>query len=149
MDGTTPSVLVVSEDPEFLVSAREVLAAAGVRMTGCLGPAQSSCLLDTDGRCSLADRARVAIVDAPPSGSFERHTRSIQAGTYAERLAETKRDGVVVLVGVAEGSAGGCGDVVHARTRQEALDLIGLTWSSSTDGVPTDGKEIRREGAGR
>ena len=148
MDGTIPGVLVVSEDPEFLVAAREVLAKAGVRMSGCLGPAQSSCLLDTEGRCSLADRARVAIVDAPSSGSFERHTRSIQAGTYAERLADARPGALVVLAGVAEGSAGGCGDVVHARSRQEALDLIGLTWSSSTDEVPTDGKEIRREGAG-
>lgn len=124
-------VLLVSEDVEFLVGARQKLAAAGVTARACLGPAQSPCLLDRAGSCSLARHATVAIVDSPVSGSFERHTRSVRSGTYAERLAQAHPDIFVLLAGASFGCAGG--EVAHAATREQAVDLVLMTSAGSSE----------------
>lgn len=117
-------VLLVSEDPGFLIRARRDLWNAGVQTTACLGPAHTACLLDAEGFCSLAGHADVVIVDSPNSGSFERHTYSIGTGTYADRLARAHPDAVILLAGVPEGYAGGDGEVIQTDTRDQAVDLV-------------------------
>lgn len=115
-------------------------------MTACLGPAHSTCLLDTDGSCSLAGHSGIVVVDSPRSGSFERHTTSVPSATYAERVACAHPDTLVLLAGALEGYGGWCGEAVHTDTREHALDLILMACEDPKQERPTR-KETYREGA--
>ena len=141
-------VLLVSEDPEFVVRANNELSGVGVRVTACLGPAHSSCLIDADGYCSLARNASAAIVDSPASGRFQCHWRSIPSGVYAERLARTHPDTFVLLAGADRGNPGRCGEVATTGSRDDALELILLMAGNSGKAHVSDLKGGRREGVG-
>ena len=115
-------VLVVTEDPNFVEQARETLIGDGANVVACLGPVQSECLLDSDGGCSLAARARVVIVDPPPGGFFRRYEQHVAADVYAERLVRFHPGLFVLLAG--DGEVGiGRGGVAHARDRSGAVAI--------------------------
>jgi hypothetical protein len=104
-------IVMVSESPEHIVAAQEAIRPLGLRLVGCLGPAQSPCYLSTQERCPLVDHATAVLVDSPATGRFVRHWHDIPAGTYAEGLASLHPDTQVILCGVPEGSGGTTGDV--------------------------------------
>jgi hypothetical protein len=120
-------ILVVSEDPAFIVRVQEMLRDNGVEVRGCLGPANNPCALKLEGVCPLAQGADVVIVDSPRSGSFLYEWASMPAGDYAERLARTYPSVPVILCGAPEGSSGGVGEVTNVENRAAAVDfLLGL-----------------------
>jgi hypothetical protein len=123
----TRSVLVVSEDPGFIIEVQERFQPLGVKVVGCLGPAASPCQLEYRRNCSLADHSSMVIVDAPRSGVFGRRWNVLPAGAYAERLAAAHPDTFVVLCGAPDGTSGPSGDVTHVSSRAAAKELI--AWS--------------------
>ena len=125
-------VLIVTEDPEFFERARVDLLESGVSAIGCLGPASSPCLMEVDERCSMAGHVKAAIVDVPPTGSFDGRSRSIKAGDYAQDLASAHPDLFVLLAGAPEGQVGASSSVAHARDRAEAVELIRTLWGLLT-----------------
>lgn len=127
-----PCVLVVSEDPSFIVEIQNECRAAGARTVGCLGPAHSPCYLDVTETCPLATESLLAIVDAPDSGSFRYHTRETTAGAYAEAIALRHPRTLVVLCGAGEGD-GPTGEVTCIDERADVLDL--LRWGLAGDRV--------------
>ena len=126
-------VLIVSEDPEFLERARSEFLDAGIWTIACLGPAGSPCLLDLKGFCSIARHALAALVDAPPTGVFQRRGDRIGAGSYAERLASLHPELFVVLAGASTADAGPSPNVAHARDKEVAVSLITTLWGSRSD----------------
>ena len=123
-DKLVNDVLVVSEDPGFIVRTQESLRPDGVEVRGCLGPANNPCSLRLEGVCPLAEGADVVIVDSPRSGSFLYEWASMPAGDYAERLARTYPGAPVILCGAPEGSSGAVGEVTHVANRAAAIDFL-------------------------
>lgn len=91
------SVLVVSEDPEFIVRLQDRFRDRALRIYACLGPAQTPCRLKDQGRCPLVESVDMVVVDSPRSGAFVERGRVISAGGYATRLARAYPDLFVVL----------------------------------------------------
>ena len=122
-----PRVLLVTEDADFIPEARDFLG-PDVALVACMGPAQRTCLMERDGVCALCQRATVALVDAPVTGSFFDHYDGIPALRYAEELAEAHPHTEVVL----------CDPVQHGQipsaflSRTEALELVRAKVSAST-----------------
>ena len=117
-------VLVVSEDPGFVVRVQELLRPDHVEVRGCLGPANNPCALKLEGVCPLAEGADVVIVDSPRSGSFLYEWASMPAGDYAERLARAYPEVPIILCGAPEGRSGAVGEVTHVRDRAAAVDFL-------------------------
>jgi hypothetical protein len=132
-------VLLVSEDPRFIVDMQTVMAERGLNVIGCLGPAHTHCdLIDDHADCPLADNAFMAIVDSPPTGVFNFHWKSEPAGTYAEKLASRHPDCFVVLCGAPVGLSGTSGEVAHVSDRPGAIQL--LEWVAMSYGIATPAK---------
>lgn len=128
-------ILVVTEDPGFFTAVYERLTPLGARVTGCMGPVASPCQLDDKGYCSLAGRARLAIVDAPDSGAFVRNSVAVSAAVYGARLACAHPETLVLLCGAPEG-AGATGDAVCVKDREVAVDVA--TYAAMTNGIDLD-----------
>lgn len=120
---TRRTILVVTEDPRFMERVRYRYREDGFKVVACLGPSQSSCLMDTNGTCGLVEHSSVVLVDSPRSGVFGGRWGTIPAGTYAEKLASRHPDAFVVL-SAALGTAGPTGEVATVRDRGAALCLI-------------------------
>lgn len=118
------NLLVVSEDPDFIVSMQDLLQRDGVQVRGCLGPANVPCSLKLQGTCRLAGEADVVLVDAPRSGSFLYEWASMPAGDYAERLSRAYPGLPVILCGAPEGRCGPTGELTHVGTRAGALEVL-------------------------
>lgn len=122
----TVTLLVVSEDPEFVERVRDRCRPSGARVVACLGPSQSPCLMDVKESCGLAANAEVVLVDSPPTGVFGGCWGTIPAGSYAEKLAARHPSTFVILVAPV-GLAGPTGEVTSVSSRERALDLVGWT----------------------
>src|SRR5918994_6728454 len=122
--GLLSNVLVVSEDPGFIVRVQALLRRDGVEVRGCLGPANVPCALKLEGVCPLAEGADVVLVDSPRSGSFMYEWASMPVGNYAERLARTHPEVSVILCGAPEGLSGAVGEVTHVESRAQAVDFL-------------------------
>lgn len=120
----TARILLVTEDPYFIQEANAVLSWSGAKVTSCLGPAHTECELDRRGRCPLAARADMTLVDSPAGGRFRYHTADVGAGEYAERLQRAHPRDHVVLCGAPEGCAGPTGEVATVTTHREALYVL-------------------------
>jgi len=118
------NVLVVSEDPGFIVRMQELLRRNGVGVRGCLGPANIPCPLQLEGVCPLAEGTDVVVVDSPRSGTFLYEWSSTPAGDYAERFARAYPELPVILCGAPEGSSGATGEVTHVENRAAVADLL-------------------------
>jgi len=117
-------LLVVSEEPGFIVRMQELLRHDGVEVRGCLGPANNPCSLKLEGICPLAQGADLVLVDSPRSGSFIYEWASMPAGDYAERLSHAHPGRPVILCGAPVGSSGAVGEVTHIENRAAALDFL-------------------------
>lgn len=122
--GRSPHVLVVSEDPTIIVEAQRMLGSHGAHVVGCLGPAQTPCVLDDREVCPLAAHTSVAIVDAPATGSFKLHWKDVTVGEYATRLARAHPACFVILCGAPLGASGYTGEVAHATNARSALAIL-------------------------
>ena len=122
-------VLVVSEDPAFIERVRATVTESGLRLIACLGPTASPCFLDDSGVCPLAAGASIALVDAPPGGSFRYHWHQVPAAEYAEKLQRAHPGTFVVVSSRDDSSPGPTGEiaVLHPETA-----LLLLRW-----GLPT------------
>lgn len=116
--------LLVSEDPEFIVEMQETMRPHGVQVVACMGPAQGPCALDEEGRCPMAERVSVVVVDAPRSGAFVRHWKVVPAGDYAAHLADVYPDAFVALAAAPLAAAGPTGDVAHVKDRRAVVELL-------------------------
>lgn len=117
-------VLVVSEDPRFIVRMQDLLRVKGVEIRGCLGPANTPCSLQSKAVCPLAEGAGLVIVDSPRSGSFVYEWSSMPAGRYAERLSRAHPGAPVILCGAPEGASGPSSEVTHVENRAAAEELL-------------------------
>lgn len=117
----TMKALIVSEDPEFIFRAQEMMHGR-CKVVGCLGPVNTPCPLETEGRCSLAESADVVIVDAP-SGVFSHRSTSSPAGPYAGHLRAACPESLVVLESP-DFVAGATGGTAHVSDRKHALALL-------------------------
>lgn len=132
-------VLVVSEDPAFIERVRGTVTELGIRVIACLGPTASPCFLDESGVCPLAAGVSIALIDAPPGGSFRYHWRQVPAAEYAERLQRAHPDTFVVVSSRDDCSPGPTGEiaVLHPETA-----LLLLRW-----GLPSAPAEVESEAA--
>lgn len=119
----TPAVLVVSEDPSFIESVRDLCRCSGGQVAACLGPSQSPCLMDVKGTCVLAEHADVILVDSPRTGVFGGRWGTLPAGAHAEKLAARHPDAFVVLA-ACSGTAGPTGEVTSVPDRDVAVELL-------------------------
>jgi hypothetical protein len=129
-------VLLVSEDPGFIVELETMMRGRGFEVLGCLGPAHTHCdLVDDHTDCPLAADAFVAIIDSPPSGAFEYQWKAEPAGLYAEKLAARHPDCFVVLCGAPLSLSGPTGEVAHVPDRVAAIQL--MEWLAASYGIAT------------
>jgi hypothetical protein len=133
----TDSILIVSEDPEFVVRAQESLQSDGLRVVGCLGPAHTECVLDVAAICPLAFIYSIALIDSPPSGVFGHHWKQIPVGAYAERLQRAHPEMFVVLTGAPESFSGAQGEVAHTQDRALGLQLVRQLARTESRPIPT------------
>lgn len=119
------TVLLVSEDPGFIVDTQARFRPDGIRVIGCLGPGQDPCQLDSKGMCSLTSHSSVVVIDSPASGVFGRRWKTVPVGTYAEHLAAVHQDAFIILCGAPIGASGPTGEVAHVGDRTAATELIG------------------------
>jgi hypothetical protein len=122
--GPLSNVLVVSEDPGFIVRMQALLRRDGVEVRGCLGPANNPCTMKLEGACPLAEGADVVLVDSPRSGSFMYEWASMPVGDYAKRLTQNHPEVPVILCGAPEGLSGAVGEVTHVESRAQAVDFL-------------------------
>lgn len=111
-------------------------------MVACLGPVHSRCSLEDHDSCPLSERAAVALVDSPPTGTFAYQRKEIPSGTYAENLQRAHPNCSVILCGAPEGAASG--EVAQAASAASALKLLCALLESRRDGFAfgaCDGKE--------
>ena len=121
---THDPVLVVSEDPSFIFEMQRLFNPLGVRVLGCLGPAQAPCPMDSDDGCPMAEHCSIVLVDSPRSGVCARHCKEVPVGVYASALARRHPFPFVVVAGAPIGCSGPTGEVTQVADRNEAVDLI-------------------------
>lgn len=118
--------LIVSEEPEFVAKLRTKMRDRDCTVLACLGPMNSVCPLETEGRCSLAEHVDMVIVDAP-SGEFRHLGESLPAGIYAGHLREACPKSFVVLEAPSLRSGPTAG-TPQISSRAAVIDLLkGLT----------------------
>jgi hypothetical protein len=116
--------MVVTQDPAFMASAQLIMRAQGEQAVWCL---------DSPDPSWLPAEVGIAIVDAPPSGSFASPGAwppgpgdEVPVAHFADELADRHPGLMVVMCNVPEGAGGPSGGVACVD-RQGALDLLSTT----------------------
>ena len=120
--------LVVSQDPEFVARLRQEMRDRDCKILACLGPINSMCPLESEGRCRLAESVDAVIVDAP-TGTFSHLSEAMPAGLYAGRLREAC-PGSFVILEAPRLRSGPTGGTPQVDDRSQVIRLLkGLTRS--------------------